>query len=141
MRTGPPPGASVDLIAHRDAGKWLTALAIDHGHLLTPPSVEDVQDGRVQTVLSGHSLIGLLIELWDARSAVDGEARPIRIVLDDGLPTRPAAPYYHPAPRPPPTWPASLPSRSRIPPARTRLQRLRELLTAGPISPSPRWPS
>lgn len=97
--------ASVDLIAHRDTWEWLTALAVDHDHFRTPPSVEDVKEGRVQTVLSGRSLIGLLIKLWDTRHAttpleadwalattaynriaVDGEGQTIRIVLDDGLP-------------------------------------------------------
>ncbi|WP_411084541.1 hypothetical protein [Streptomyces sp. cmx-18-6] len=102
--------ASVDLIAHRDTWEWLTALAVDHEHFRTPPSVEDVKEGRVQTVLSGRSLIGLLIKLWDTRhtttpleadwalattaynriaaelTGVDGEGQTIRIVLDDGLP-------------------------------------------------------
>lgn len=102
--------ASADLIAHRDTWEWLTALAVDHAHFRTPPSVEDVKEGRVQTVLSGRSLIGLLIKLWDTRSTatpleadwalamtaynriaaeltgVDGEGQTIRIVLDDGLP-------------------------------------------------------
>ncbi|MEU0132632.1 hypothetical protein ABZ172_01115 [Streptomyces sp. NPDC006296] len=102
--------ASVDLVAHRDTWEWLTALAVDHDHFRTPPSVEDVKQGRVQTVLSGRSLIGLLIKLWDTRSSatpleadwalaataysriaadltsVDGEGQTIRIVLDDGLP-------------------------------------------------------
>ncbi|WP_307824326.1 hypothetical protein [Streptomyces sp. MBT58] len=102
--------ASVDLVAHRDTWEWLTALAVDHDHFRTPPSVEDVKEGRVQTVLSGRSLIGLLIKLWDTRSAatpleadwalattaynriaaeltgVNGEGQTIRIVLDDGLP-------------------------------------------------------
>ncbi|MFC8658162.1 hypothetical protein ACFUCT_23625 [Streptomyces parvus] len=102
--------ASVDLIAHRDTWEWLTALAVDHDHFRTPPSVEDVKEGRIQTVLSGRSLIGLLIKLWDTRhattpleadwalattaynriaaelTAVDGEGQTIRIVLDDGLP-------------------------------------------------------
>ncbi|MGW4221514.1 hypothetical protein ACWEJZ_31420 [Streptomyces bacillaris] len=102
--------AAVDLIAHRDTWEWLTALAVDHDHFRTPPSVEDVKEGRVQTVLSGRSLIGLLIKLWDTRHAatlleadwalattaynriaadltgVDGEGQTIRIVLDDGLP-------------------------------------------------------
>ncbi|WP_254667950.1 hypothetical protein [Streptomyces griseus] len=105
--------ASVDLVAHRDTWEWLTALAVDHDHFRTPPSVEDVKEGRVQTVLSGRSLIGLLIKLWDTRSAatpleadwalattaynriaadltaVDGEGQTIRIVLDDGLPHAP----------------------------------------------------
>ncbi|MEV5620190.1 hypothetical protein [Streptomyces bacillaris] len=102
--------ASVDLIAHRDTWEWLTALAVDHDHFRTPPSVEDVKEGRVQTVLSGRSLIALLIKLWDTRSTatpleadwalattaynriaadlttVNGEGQTIRIVLDDGLP-------------------------------------------------------
>ncbi|MFH8873623.1 hypothetical protein [Streptomyces griseus] len=102
--------ASVDLVAHRDTWEWLTALAVDHPHFRTPPSVEDVKEGRVQTVLSGRSLIGLLIKLWETRSTttpleadwalattaynriaaeltgVDGEGQTIRIVLDDGLP-------------------------------------------------------
>ncbi|MFK0188278.1 hypothetical protein ACIQV1_29155 [Streptomyces rubiginosohelvolus] len=102
--------ASVDLIAHRDTWEWLTALAVDHDHFRTPPSVEDAKEGRVQTVLSGRSLIGLLIKLWDTRhtttpleadwalattaynriaaelTVVDGEGQTIRIVLDDGLP-------------------------------------------------------
>ncbi|MFB8106831.1 hypothetical protein ACFC3O_29135 [Streptomyces sp. NPDC056007] len=76
----------------------------------TPPSVEDVKEGRIQTVLSGRSLIGLLIKLWDTRhtttlleadwalattaynriatdlTGVDGQGQTIRIVLDDGLP-------------------------------------------------------
>ncbi|MER6723891.1 hypothetical protein ABT408_34105 [Streptomyces halstedii] len=52
---------SVDLVAHRDTWEWLTALAVDHDHFRTPP--EDVKEGRVQTVLSGRSPIGLLIKL------------------------------------------------------------------------------
>lgn len=102
--------ASADLVAHRDTWEWLTALAVGHPHFRTPPSVEDVKEGRVQTVLSGRSLIGLLIKLWETRSAttpldadwalattaynriaaeltgVGGEGQTIRIVLDDGLP-------------------------------------------------------
>lgn len=102
--------ASAELIAHRDTWEWLTALAVDHSHFRTPPSVEDVKEGRVQTVLSGRSLIALLIELWNTRSTatplqgdwalamtsyhriaaelagIDGQGETIRIVLDDGLP-------------------------------------------------------
>ncbi|MER5555935.1 hypothetical protein ABT001_30425 [Streptomyces sp. NPDC002793] len=102
--------ASADLIAHRDTWEWLTALAVDHAHFRTPPSVEDVKEGRVQTVLSGRSVIALLIKLWETRhsatpleadwalamtaynriaaelTGVDGEGQTIRIVLDDGLP-------------------------------------------------------
>ncbi|WP_228994454.1 hypothetical protein [Streptomyces sp. DH8] len=102
--------ASADLIAHRDTWEWLSALAVDHPHFRTPPGVEDVKEGRVQTVLSGRSLIALLIKLWETRYAaaplepdwalattaydriateltgVRGEGQTIRIVLDDGLP-------------------------------------------------------
>jgi hypothetical protein len=102
--------ASAELIAHRDTWEWLAALAVDHSHFRTPPSVEDIKEGRVQTVLSGRSLIALLIELWDTRSTatplqgdwalamttynriaaeltdVTGQGETIRIILDDGLP-------------------------------------------------------
>ncbi|MFF8911432.1 hypothetical protein [Streptomyces olivaceoviridis] len=54
--------ASAELIAHRDTWEWLAALA-DHSHFRTPPTVEDFKEGRVRTVLSGRSLIALLIEL------------------------------------------------------------------------------
>ncbi|MGW4750645.1 hypothetical protein ACWEPR_39020, partial [Streptomyces sp. NPDC004290] len=60
--------ASAELVAHRDTWEWLAALAVDHSHFRTPPSVEDIKEGRVQTVLSGRSLIALLIELWNTRS-------------------------------------------------------------------------
>ncbi|MFI6422818.1 hypothetical protein ACIBG6_36170 [Streptomyces sp. NPDC050842] len=102
--------ASVEVVAHRDTWEWLSGLATDHGHFHTPPAVEDIKDGRVQTVLSGRSLIALLIELWNTRSTaaplgadwalattsyhriadeladVTGQGETIRIVLDDGLP-------------------------------------------------------
>ncbi|WP_333744043.1 hypothetical protein [Streptomyces ardesiacus] len=102
--------ASAELVAHRDTWEWLAALAVDHSHFRTPPSVEDIKEGRVQTVLSGRSLIALLIELWNTRSTatplqgdwalamttynriaaeltgVTGQGETIRIVLDDGLP-------------------------------------------------------
>ncbi|MGW1377788.1 hypothetical protein ACWD6P_26420 [Streptomyces sp. NPDC002446] len=101
--------ASAELIAHRDTWEWLAALAVDHGHFRTPPAVADIKEGRVQTVLSGRSLIALLIELWKTRSTatpleadwalattayqriaaeladVAGQGETIRIVLDDGL--------------------------------------------------------
>jgi hypothetical protein len=111
--------ASVELIAHRDTWEWLAALAVHHCHFRTPPSVEDIGEGRIRTVLSGRSLIALLIELWNTRSTaaplqgdwtlavtcyhrvraaladVGGHGETIRIVLDDGLPgagDRPALP-------------------------------------------------
>ncbi|MFB7341241.1 hypothetical protein ACFCZ6_14385 [Streptomyces hydrogenans] len=100
--------ASVEVVAHRDTWEWLAGLATDHTHFHAPPAVEDIKDGRVQTVLSGRSLIALLIELWNTRSsaaalgaewalastaydrianelsAVTGAGETIRIVLDDG---------------------------------------------------------
>nr|ANO42784.1 hypothetical protein A8713_036685 [Streptomyces sp. SAT1] len=105
--------ASAELIAHRDTWEWLAALAVDHSHFRTPPSVEDIKEGRIQTVLSGRSLIALLIELWNTRSTatplqgdwalatttynriaaeltdVTGQGQTVRIVLDDGLPQEP----------------------------------------------------
>ncbi|MYU22717.1 hypothetical protein [Streptomyces sp. SID8352] len=102
--------ASAELTAHRDTWEWLAALAVDHSHFRTPPSVEDIKEGRIQTVLSGRSLIALLIELWNTRASaaplqgdwalatttynriaaeltdVTGQGETIRIVLDDGLP-------------------------------------------------------
>lgn len=105
--------ASVELIAHRDTWEWLAALAAGHSHFRAPPSVEDIKDGRegrVQTVLSGRSLIALLIELWNTRCTAAplqsewalatmtynriaaeltdpaGQGQTIRIVLDDGYP-------------------------------------------------------
>ncbi|ORT55629.1 hypothetical protein [Streptomyces sp. CB03238] len=102
--------ASAELVAHRDTWEWLAALAVDHDHFRTPPAVEDIKEGRVQTVLSGRSLIALLIKLWSTRSTatpldanwalattaynriaaelanVTGRGETIRIVLDDGLP-------------------------------------------------------
>jgi hypothetical protein len=101
--------ASAELIAHRDTWEWLAALAVDHSHFRTPPAVEDFKEGRVRTVLSGRSLIALLIELWNTRSTatplegdwamavtsynriaseladIAGQGETIRIVLDDGL--------------------------------------------------------
>lgn len=101
--------ASAELIAHRDTWEWLAALAVDHSHFRTPPAVEDFKEGRVRTVLSGRSLIALLIELWNTRPTgtplegdwamavtsynriaaqladVVGQGETIRVVLDDGL--------------------------------------------------------
>ncbi|MFB8182097.1 hypothetical protein ACFC8N_40035 [Streptomyces sp. NPDC055966] len=101
--------ASAELVVHRDTWEWLAALAVDHGHFRTPPAVEDIKEGRIQTVLCGRSLIALLIELWNTRSAatplegdwalattsynrikaelddVTGQGETIRIVLDDGM--------------------------------------------------------
>jgi len=101
--------ASAEVIAHRDTWEWLAALATDHSHFRTPPAVEDIKEGRIQTVLSGRSLIALLIELWKTRSTatpldgdwalamtsynriateladVTGQGQTIRITLDDGL--------------------------------------------------------
>ncbi|MFJ5222855.1 hypothetical protein [Streptomyces sp. NPDC088400] len=102
--------ASAELTAHRDTWEWLAALAVDHDHFRTPPAVEDIKEGRVRTVLSGRSLIALLIKLWNTRSTaaplegdwalattsynriadelanVTGQGETIPIVLDDGLP-------------------------------------------------------
>ncbi|WP_307854021.1 hypothetical protein [Streptomyces tagetis] len=102
--------ASAELVAQHDTWEWLVALAVRHAHFRLPSSVEDVGGGRVRTVLSGRTLIALLIRLWDthgATAALDGDwamartvygriaavltdvrghGATIRIVLDDGLP-------------------------------------------------------
>ncbi|MEU4259396.1 hypothetical protein AB0B42_27915 [Streptomyces fradiae] len=102
--------ATVELLAHRDTWEWLAALAADHDHFRTPPAVEDVKEGRVRTVLSGRSLIAVLIKLWatradaapleanwamattayhrvaDGLADVTGRGQTVRIVLDDGSP-------------------------------------------------------
>ncbi|MEU3296037.1 hypothetical protein ABZ722_27220 [Streptomyces longwoodensis] len=67
MLLKPAEVASAGLIAHRDTWEWLAALAVDHSHLRTSPAVEDFKEGGVRTVLSGRSLIALLIELWNTR--------------------------------------------------------------------------
>ncbi|WP_018548469.1 hypothetical protein [Streptomyces sp. LaPpAH-108] len=101
--------ASAELIAHRDTWEWLITLAVRHGHFRVPPAVEAIHGGQVRTVLSGRSLIALLIELWNVRTTEPVGAEwalattayhrvaadlgrsvvrggTIRIVLDDGLP-------------------------------------------------------
>ncbi|MFI2031847.1 hypothetical protein [Streptomyces buecherae] len=118
--------ASAILVAHRDTWDWVAALAAQHKHWRTPAVVEDVvedaeedgREGRVQAVLSGRSLIAVLIQLWKKRAeatpadadfalalttytriasrlAEVGEqserGQTIRVVLDDGLPSRAAA--------------------------------------------------
>ncbi|WP_327310080.1 hypothetical protein OG730_43710 (plasmid) [Streptomyces sp. NBC_01298] len=101
--------ASAELVLHRDTWEFLSALAVDHGHFRTPPAVEDVKEGRIQAALSGRSLIAVLIELWNTRTAAavleadwalattaynriaaelagaTGSGETIRITLDDGL--------------------------------------------------------
>lgn len=111
--------ASAELIAHRDTWEWVAALGAHHDHWRTPAVVEDIEEhegreGRVRAVLSGRSLIALLIELWKTRADTPpGDAdwalalttytrisarladvsehaehrQTIRIILDDGLPT------------------------------------------------------
>ncbi|MEU9930825.1 MULTISPECIES: hypothetical protein [Streptomyces] len=133
--------------------------------MLTPPSVEDVQDGRVQTVLSGHSLIGLLIELWDARSAaapleadwalamtaykhiaaeltaVDGEARPSASSWTTASPRdrrRLTTTRHHGHRRP---GPHHCRAGGGYPPPAPAFSGSANSLPPGPISPSPRWPS
>ncbi|MDT9681010.1 hypothetical protein RND61_02760 [Streptomyces sp. TRM76323] len=91
----------------------MNALVVDHHHFRTPPAVEDAKEGRIQTVLSGRSLIAVLIKLWDTRANarrmqgdwgdwvmattiynriavrltdITGEGETIHIILDDGAP-------------------------------------------------------
>ncbi|EGJ72655.1 hypothetical protein STTU_p0042 (plasmid) [Streptomyces sp. Tu6071] len=106
--------ASAEVVAHRDTWEWLASLASEHAHFRAPFAVEDSGEGRVRVVVSGRSLIALLITLWDTRAdaeSPDGDwamavttytrmanelseatggdheiAGAIRIVLDDGVP-------------------------------------------------------
>ncbi|MFF7580974.1 hypothetical protein ACFZBE_39385 [Streptomyces sp. NPDC008061] len=105
--------AFAELVCHRDTWEYLTGLSTNQTHFRTPPSVDDVKDGRVQAALSGRSLIALLIALWETRdkaepltadwalaataySRIAAELdtvttgtgqRTVRITLDDGIHT------------------------------------------------------
>ncbi|MFE4654911.1 hypothetical protein [Streptomyces sp. NPDC056707] len=105
--------AFAELVCHRDTWEYLTGLSTNQTHFRTPPSVDDIKEGRVQTALSGRSLIALLIALWEARDQAEpltadwalaataynriateidnvttgtGQ-RTVRVILDDGIHT------------------------------------------------------
>lgn len=63
--------AFAELVCHRDTWEYLTGLSTNQTHFRTPPSVDDVKDGRVQAALSGRSLIALLIALWETRDQAE----------------------------------------------------------------------
>lgn len=58
-----------ELLCHRDTWEFLLAQVAGHPRFRVPSVVEDAQDGRVRTALSGPSLIAVLITLWDIRNA------------------------------------------------------------------------
>ncbi|MEV8047138.1 hypothetical protein ACF06D_29970 [Streptomyces griseoluteus] len=60
---GRPPTWPLRNSSRTGTWEWFAALAVDHSHFRTPPAVEDIKEGSVQTVLPGRSLIVLLIEL------------------------------------------------------------------------------
>ncbi|WP_436739116.1 hypothetical protein [Streptomyces sp. BBFR102] len=100
--------ASAELVAHRDTWEWFADLAVRHQHFRHPSQVEEIEDGRIRTSLSGRSLVAALIGLWERigqapvntvdwamaaayyqRAAqrlvnLTSEGGIIRIVLDDG---------------------------------------------------------
>ncbi|MEU0440584.1 hypothetical protein ABZ202_12535 [Streptomyces sp. NPDC006186] len=105
--------SSVELIAHHHTWEWLLVQAIGQPHFRISHTVEDFGAGRIRTVLSGRSLIALLLGLWNTRctaaalegdwplavtsyqriaaglAEVCGQGETVRIVLDDGLPNAP----------------------------------------------------
>ncbi|MBN3931681.1 hypothetical protein IQ279_18940 [Streptomyces verrucosisporus] len=99
------------LVCHRDTWEFLLVQAVRHPRFRVPGEVKDTGDGKVDTHLSGPSLIAALISLWKAREKeseeVDADwamaamlydrirdrlteagpgdgSRTVRIVLDDG---------------------------------------------------------
>jgi hypothetical protein len=103
--------SSVHVICHRDSWKFLVNSASGHEHFCMPWEVCDHGKGRVRAVLSGRSLIAVLISLRQVRIACmkdfDGSwalattlyrriqkslyrahpagSEPLKIVLDDGV--------------------------------------------------------
>ncbi|WP_046495025.1 hypothetical protein [Streptomyces odonnellii] len=69
------PIASIVLVCHRDAWNFVADLACGQEHFNPTPEITDDGDGRVRIILSGRSLIGVLIALREARvkgSVFDG---------------------------------------------------------------------
>ncbi|MGX1761274.1 hypothetical protein ACWIG5_30890 [Streptomyces lydicus] len=99
----------VALICHREAWDFLAACASENEHFCKTTEVCDEGDGRIRAVLSGRSVIGLLIALRDTRSAasMDGTwamasafyrrlaedltttsrhgTQPLTVIFDDGV--------------------------------------------------------
>lgn len=99
----------VALICHREAWDFLAACASENEHFCKTTEVCDDGDGRVRAVLSGRSVIGLLIALRDTRStaSMDGTwamasafyrrlaedltttsrhgTQPLTVIFDDGV--------------------------------------------------------
>ncbi|QXE38176.1 hypothetical protein KQY30_32065 [Streptomyces sp. GMY02] len=72
---GAAPIASIVLVCHRDAWNFVAGLASGQEHFNPTPEITDDGDGRVRIILSGRSLIGVLIALREARvkgSVFDG---------------------------------------------------------------------
>ncbi|MCB5906238.1 hypothetical protein [Streptomyces pinistramenti] len=106
---------SVFLVCHRDAWEFVAERAGRHEHFGSTPTVTDEGNGRVSAVLSGRSLIGVLICLRETGRAhhLDGTwamatgfydriaeelrragpcgAAPLTITFDDGIGEAPAS--------------------------------------------------
>jgi archaellum component FlaC len=102
--------SSTVLVCHRDTWGFITARASRHPHFRVPPQVADTGHERMRANISGRSLIALLISLFSVKSAsqmgdgdhelastiyqrirdslttLDGDGRPVTIVLDDRTP-------------------------------------------------------
>ncbi|MFF3546799.1 hypothetical protein ACFYXD_33775 [Streptomyces platensis] len=99
----------VALICHREAWDFLAACASENEHFCKTTEICDEGDGRIRAVLSGRSVIGLLIALRNTRSAssMDGTwalasafyrrlaedltttsrhgTQPLTVIFDDGV--------------------------------------------------------
>ncbi|MFE1763881.1 hypothetical protein ACFW81_06635 [Streptomyces angustmyceticus] len=99
----------VALICHREAWDFLAACASENEHFCKTTEVCDEGDGRIRAVLSGRSVIGLLIALRNTRTAssLDGTwalasafyhrlaedltttsrhgTQPLTVIFDDGV--------------------------------------------------------
>ncbi|MFF1956997.1 hypothetical protein ACFVWX_08425 [Streptomyces sp. NPDC058220] len=64
---GAAPIASIVLVCHRDAWNFVADLASGQEHFNPTPEITDDGEGRVRIILSGRSLIGVLIALREAR--------------------------------------------------------------------------
>ncbi|MFD9814157.1 hypothetical protein [Streptomyces sp. NPDC059080] len=63
--------SSTVLFCHRDVWEFVSATAGRHRHFRMPPEVIDEGAGRVSAVVSGRSLIAMLISLFRIRTADD----------------------------------------------------------------------
>ncbi|MFI5744919.1 hypothetical protein ACIBBE_03140 [Streptomyces sp. NPDC051644] len=56
--------ASAQLVCHRETWDFIAEQTSGRPHFRLPEQVDDVDDGRIQTSLSGRSLLALLTTMW-----------------------------------------------------------------------------